>query len=428
MPAATLISALESALSGLDPAARLGVAVSGGGDSVAALVLLAEVLGPGRVAAATVDHGLRAGSAAEARAVAVLCARLGVQHRTLVWDGAAEASGNLMDAARRARGRLLSAWARGLGLPAVVLGHTRDDQAETVLMRLARGSGVDGLSGMAPHRRAGGVVWLRPFLDLGRDDLRAVLRARGIGWTEDPTNSDDRFTRTRARAALAALAPLGIDARGLAATAGRMARARAALEGEVARARARHLRDEGAVVRLDAGALDLPGEIRDRLLAGLIRAVAGAPYPPRLAALHRLVGAVSRDGGAATLGGVALRRTGAQIHLWREARAVLGVRCPAGALWDGRWRATGPAHAGAGIGAEIGALGQAGLVRLSRQARAGLHPHWRETGLPEPVLAALPGIWRGDALIAAPLALWPQGWRLDARPLAAGPDHSGEFD
>ena len=150
-------AALEAALAAVFPDARptaLGVAVSGGGDSVALLCLMADWAAPRevRLAAATVDHGLRPEAAAEAAGVAALCGRLGLAHATLRWEGW-DGRGNLMDAARRARRRLLADWAAEQGLAAVALAHTRDDQAETVLMRLARGAGVDGLSAMAGKSR-----------------------------------------------------------------------------------------------------------------------------------------------------------------------------------------------------------------------------------------------------------------------------------
>jgi len=415
--------ALRAAVAGFAPSARFGVAVSGGGDSVALLVLAADVLGPGRVCAASVDHGLRPAAGDEARAVGDLCRGLGVAHETLHWDGAA-AQGNLMDAARRARLALLAGWAGPRGLAAVLLGHTLDDQAETVLLRLARGSGVDGLAGMAAARRSHGVLWLRPFLGVTRAALRAELVARGTGWAEDPTNVDARFARSRARLALAALQPLGITARGLVATAGRMARARAALERQAGAELARLARDDRGTVQLDRAVLDLPGECRDRLFAGLIRGLTSAPYRPRLASLQQAVARMAVPGGAATLAGVCLRNEGQAIRLWREAAAVSALRCPANALWDGRWRARGPG----GDDVLIGALGPAGLIQLGRQARAGLHPHWRETGLARAVLAGLPAIWRGASLVAAPLAGWPQNWSLTARPVAASDGDMGEFD
>jgi tRNA(Ile)-lysidine synthase len=419
----TPAEALQAALSGLEPGARLGVAVSGGSDSTAALVLAAEALGLARLEAATVDHRLRSEAAAEADGVAALCARLGIAHAVLRADPSAW-RGNRMDAARRARLALLSDWARGRGLCAVILAHTQDDQAETLLMRLARGSGVDGLAAMAPARPSHGTLWLRPFLGTPRAMLRQVLVARGIGWIEDPTNADPRHLRTRARVALAALAPLGIGAAGLAATAARLAQARAALEAAEAEALARLGHEDRGTVLLDLAAFDLPQDLRDRLLAGLIGRLSGAPYRPRLASLHRALAAVAQGRGA-TLGGVVLLPEAGGLRLAREAQAVADLDAPVPGPWDGRWHAGWTGAGPAPGGARIAALGQTGLAALGRQAAAGLHPHWRQTGLAPRVLAGMPAIWRGAALVAAPLALWPQGWVLEARPLVArGPAES----
>ena len=384
---------------------RLGVAVSGGGDSVALLVAVARLPGV-MVVAASVDHGLRDDSRAEADAVAALCARLGVAHRRLDWwrDGDA---GNLQAAARRARRALIGGWARERGLQAVLLGHTLDDQAETVLMRLARGSGVDGLSGMAEATEREGVLWLRPFLGTRRAALRGFLRVHGVSWAEDPSNLDRRFQRVRAREALAALLPLGIDAAGLAATAGRMRRARVALEAQTGAALEALARDDRGTVVVARAALSLLPEIRDRLFARLVMGMSGAGHPPRLAGLQRWIA----QGGSFM--GCLLRDEGASLRLMREFQAVAGVTAPAGTLWDGRWRASGPGDEHV----QLRALGPDGLRRLSRQARAGLHPHWRDSGLPEAALRAAPGIWRGAELIAAPLALWPNGWQITARPV-----------
>ncbi len=400
------LALLREACAGLS---RVGVAVSGGGDSVAALVLAVEALGAARVAAVTVDHGLRPEAAAEAAGVAALCARLGVAHEVLRWAG--PAGGNLMQAAREARLALIGDWAQnriGGRVEAVVLAHTLDDQAETLLMRLARGSGVDGLSGMAAAREAGGVLWLRPLLGVTRAALRAELQARGIGWIDDPSNADPRYLRVRARRALAALADLGIGAEGLAATAGRIRRARAALEAQAQAALEALVHEDRGTLRIDAAAGALLPEIRDRLFAHLLMELAGSRFRPRLAELQRWIAA-----GQGTLAGCRLMPEAGGWRLGREARAVAGLVAPAGGLWDGRWRAEGPG------GGEIRALGAAGLGQLGRQAAAGLHPHWRETGLARPVLAALPGIWRDGGLVAAPLALWPQDWTISARPLAA---------
>ena len=160
----------------------------------------------------------------------VVIATNAIPHEILT-IGALAGPGNLSAKARNARYDALSGWAQRHDLSAVLLGHTMDDQAETVLMRLARGSGVEGLSGMAAEMDWGGVRYLRPVLTARRDALRAWLQAQGIAWVEDPTNQDDGYDRVKARQALEVLAPLGIDVPGLAATADRLARQRRVLEG-----------------------------------------------------------------------------------------------------------------------------------------------------------------------------------------------------
>jgi tRNA(Ile)-lysidine synthase len=263
---------------------------------------------------------------------------------------------------------------------------------------------------MAGAVERGGILWLRPFLGLKREALRGFLQERGVGWCEDPSNDDMRFQRVRARRALEMLAPLGIDAPGLAATAGRMRRARAALEGQTDAALGELARDDRGTVLVSLAALTLVPEIRDRFFARLVVGLSGAEHPPRLAGLQRWIAA-----GGGTFMGCVLHREGDTLRLMREYRAVAATVSPVEALWDGRWQASG------GDGAELRALGNAGLHQLSAQARAGLHPHWRDSGLPEAALKAQPGVWEGARLIAAPLALWPNGWHIAARPVVTLP-------
>jgi tRNA(Ile)-lysidine synthase len=372
------VSLTETVRAALGPG-PVGVAVSGGGDSVALLVL--AVRAGVAVEAATVDHGFRPEAAAEAAAVAALCTRLGVAHQTLrwTWDG----RGNRMEAAREGRMAALAAWAGARGLPAVALAHTRDDVAETFLMRLARRSGVDGLAAMAARRAAAGTVWLRPLLSVGRADLRAWLRAEGIAWADDPTNDDPAHGRTQARAALAALAPLGITAAGLAEVAGHLRAAREALHAATVAAGARVFRAEAGALAVDRAALAAePEEIRRRLLDAAFRWIGGGPHGPRRADLARAAAALA-GGRAATLHGVRVLPSG---WLVREGRAV-GGPAPVGALWDGRWRIEGPPG-------EVRALGAAAP---------------RVAGVPRVALAALPGVWEGDRLLASP-ALDPGPW------------------
>lgn len=370
----------------------LGLAVSGGGDSMALLHLMApEALARGiPCRAATVDHGLRPEAKAEAMRVANACAGFGVPHEILRWTGW-DRRGNLQDAARHARQRLLGNWAARHGLGTVALGHTLDDQAETVLMRLARGSGVDGLSGMAQARREGGLAWLRPLLGLRRDTLRDWLQERGIAWDEDPSNADPRFQRVRARDALAQLEPVGIDAKGLAETAERMAMARAALDHLAGDLSARELRLAGGAVRIDAVALrEAPEETRLRLVSAALRWIGGAAYRPRLDSLRRALDQAAA-GQWRSLSGVLLGERAGQLWLCREPARV-GPDVAPDALWDGRWRLETPPRE---AGLRLGALGTTGLAHC---------PDWRETGLPRPALLASPALWRGETLLAAPIA------------------------
>ena len=182
--------------------AKVGVAVSGGPDSLA-LLLLCEAARPGRIDAATVDHGLRPESDAEAAQVAQICKSLGVPHSTLTPKWNPPPSSNVPAAARDARYALLASWARDHGLNAVATAHHVDDQAETVLMRLARGSGVRGLAGMSGARMLDArVMLLRPLLNWRRSELGWIVQRAGLAAIEDPTNVDPKFDRTRARALL----------------------------------------------------------------------------------------------------------------------------------------------------------------------------------------------------------------------------------
>jgi len=213
------------------PAAVL--AVSGGPDSIALMWLAARwrralARGP-RLIAVTVDHGLRPEAAAEAREVRRLARALDLPHRTLRWTGAKPKTG-LPAAARAARYRLLAQAARSSGATHILTAHTRDDQAETLLMRMLRGSGIAGLAAMARETERDGVQLARPLLQVSKSQLIATLNKAGIGFAEDPTNRDLNFTRPRLRQLMPVLAAEGGDSRNLARLAARLARANAAVE------------------------------------------------------------------------------------------------------------------------------------------------------------------------------------------------------
>jgi tRNA(Ile)-lysidine synthase len=212
-------------------AKTLLIAVSGGPDSTALLVMAAEWAARcgARIAAATVDHGLRPESATEAETVATLSAKLGVPHKTLVWTGA-KPSTRVQERAREARYRLLIGHARAIGADAIATAHHADDQAETVLFRLVRGSGVAGLSGIEAMSQRNGVTIARPLLGVAKRDLVAFCRLRGAAFADDPSNANPRFARPRLRALLDRLGEEGLNAEGLVRLARRAAEADEALE------------------------------------------------------------------------------------------------------------------------------------------------------------------------------------------------------
>ena len=256
-------------------APALLLAVSGGPDSVALMWLVARwrralSRGP-RLVAVTVDHGLRAEAAREAREVKKLARTLDIEHRTMRWNGTKPSTG-VPAAARAERYRLLAQAAHRAGARHILTAHTRDDQAETLLMRLLRGSGIAGLSAMARETNRDGLTLARPLLSIPKSRLVATLVKAKIDFADDPTNHDTAFTRPRLRALLPMLAAEGGDARGLARLAARLARANEAVEVLTDGAERYLLLKGGAAPRKDGRELDaeafaaLPEEIRLRLL------------------------------------------------------------------------------------------------------------------------------------------------------------------
>jgi tRNA(Ile)-lysidine synthase len=275
------------------------LAVSGGPDSVALMWLAARwrramARGP-RLFAVTVDHGLRAEAAREAREVKRLARALDVPHRTMRWSGTKPKAG-LPAAAREARYRLLAQAAQDSGATHILTAHTRDDQAETLLMRLLRGSGIAGLAAMARQSERDGVLLARPLLDVSKSQLIATLKQAKIGFADDPSNRDVNFTRPRLRALLPLLAAEGGDARNLARLASRLHRANAAVEVLVDGAE-RYLALKGSEALhpgFDAKVFAaMPEEIRLRLLLRAINRF-GHEGPAELGKIEALLSAIDR--------------------------------------------------------------------------------------------------------------------------------------
>jgi len=333
------ISAREARrlFAGLKAAPALVLAVSGGPDSVALMWLAARwrrslVRGP-QLTVVTVDHGLRPEAAREAREVKRLATELGLPHRTLRWRGAKPKTG-LPAAAREARYLLLAQAARAVGASYVLTAHTRDDQAETLLMRMLRGSGLAGLSAMASVSERDGIVLARPLLDVPKAQLIATLKRAKVGFADDPTNRDTAFTRPRLRALLPQLAAEGGDARTLVRLAARLARANAAVEvladgaERFLRLRDRDVAPQAGVRSFEASAFAvLPEEVRLRLLLRAIAAL-GHEGPAELGKVETLMSALDRAIAAGpraaangrpvlkqTLAGALISLAGGRIHI-----------------------------------------------------------------------------------------------------------------
>jgi len=424
----------DTLLAPLAPFQVIVLAVSGGSDSTALLHLVhdwSRGRSPvvGSVVAVTVDHGLRPEAGAEAEEVARQAAALGIEHRIVRWDGPRPTSG-LQAAARAARYKLLSGIAQdklaGLGAEAraaIVTAHTADDQAETFLMRLARGSGVDGLASIPPRSNPAigsreadrtPIELLRPLLGIPRCRLLATLAARSIPFSDDPSNRDRRFERVRVREALATLETLGLTRKALQRSAHRLQMAREALERAADAFEGRAVTSiAGLVYGIDLAALsDTPGETAVRTLRRVLSDAGGAAPPAELdaveAAVARLVS--ESDVPVFTLGGcligVATEKgsSRAVVQVCREPDRDGGlpsmmVAPGETACWDERFYASvseihpHPVNVGP-LGADWKALlGEfPGLDRLNLPlAAARGMPAFREDGklLAVPLLAAL---------------------------------------
>ena len=319
-------------------AKAVGLAVSGGADSLALMLLAASYAttpeARRRFHVYSVDHGLRPEAQDEVAFVVAEAEKLGFHARPLRWEDEKPQTG-IQQAARKARYTLIAEAMDADAVPVLLTAHHLGDQAETVLMRLAHGSGPQGLAAMRPVTAIDGMTLLRPLLGITRDSLLALLRQEGQDWIEDPSNGDPRYERVRARRLLAATAPLGLTPQRLAHLARRSARAADALDTLTAERFAALAILADGTVTLDAdGFAAQPEDIRLRCLARAVRLV-GAPAPLRLARLETLQDAVMNalGTGAAlrrTLGGAAVLVARGRIRLAPEAPRRRGRTPPYG--------------------------------------------------------------------------------------------------
>ena len=382
---------------------RVALAVSGGPDSLALMQLAARLraeLGSS-LTVLTVDHGLRATSRDEALMVGRHAAALDLPHAILAWESGEPRSASLQARARVARYDLMTAYCHAHDIAGLVTAHHLDDQAETFLMRLKRGSGLDGLAAIPEHGVWAGIAVLRPLLDVPKARLIATLQAANMSFASDPSNQDPRFERVRVRGSGNALSLLGLTPEALALSARRLRRARKALE-QAARSflAANSETDEAGYALIDSAALaSAPQEIALRALAQLIGAVGGGETPLQLAKLESLLAALAvHPGKAHTLGRCRIEPMSGRLGIFREVRGkglpetelLPGTR----ALWDNRFRIELPADAPEPI--VVRALGEFGWRELKdRSALAA--------SLPRLAGRALPACWRGEILLGLPM-------------------------
>lgn len=392
-------AAAMAAFAPFEPAPNVAVGVSGGPDSTAAMLLAhqwAEDNG-GTASALIVDHGLRADAATEATQVKAALDARGIATHILPWTGP-RPTGDIQAAARAARHRLLLDWCAANGVLHLILAHHRDDQVETFLLRLGRGSGVTGLAAMSSVVERPAARLLRPLLDVPRARLQATARAHGAAWVDDPSNTDPRHARARLRAALPALGDDNLTADRLAATAARLGRARAALDDATATllGRAATLHPAG-FIRLDSAQFTrVPPEIALRALGRCLATVSGSQYTPRFESLQRLHDGVnSASLRTQTLGGCRIsRRADRTILISREAAAMAPPTPITGknTLWDDRFHVF---FANSARDLQVAALGT---------GRGQLAGYPGLTAIPAPIRPVLPAIWRSGRVLAVPHA------------------------
>lgn len=397
---------VQGLLGGLAAYPVIVLAVSGGPDSMALLHLAARwrtAVGPKapELRVATVDHGLRSASAEEARLVERESAAAGLLHATLRWEGTKPATA-IQEAGRRARYRLLAAHAREVSATAIITAHSEDDQAETLLMRLARGSGVDGLAGMAPVIGLDGISLVRPLLGVRKARLMATLKSLGKAFVEDPSNKDERYERVRWRHAATQLEAAGLTATALAASARRLGQAREALEWMARNEYGRIVKEhEAGFVQVSAADFALlPFELRVRLLAAMLAFVRGEGERAELSQIESLAALIAApDFLRTTLAGCLIEQDGGgTLRVFREpgrlGMPVLTLEAGQSALWDGRFRAQHTGASGSGP-VEVRALSVAEFARLRERSDAALP-------VPRQAALAVPAFWRAGVVVAVP--------------------------
>ncbi len=385
-------------LNTIQAGSRVAVAVSGGGDSLALTLLLHEWAQKNRVSlvALTVDHGLRPDSADEAASLHRLLTEKKIDHRILHWRGD-KPSTHIQEEARHARYALLYQACRDEGCGVLALAHNAEDQVETFWMRLAHGSGLDGLAAIAPVRLHQDIAIIRPVMGFTRQQLRATCARFGVTWVEDPSNANEKFLRVKLRGFEDLLAAEGLTPQRLAGTLEKLQEARQALDEMAARAAQECLRffPEGYGSIYTVKLRSWPRDIQRRVLLLALQPMTDSRYAPGFEATDRVLDDMASDDFAGcTLQGCELVPAPEGVFVLREfahaepPRPIIG-----GAVWDQRFEIAGGCES-----CLVGALGENGLSQLRKQSFASdalerlLHK----------VKKTLPAIWQGENLVCVP--------------------------
>ena len=385
----------------------IGLAVSGGGDSLALLVMASKWadLFCRDLKVVTIDHHLRSDSRTEANYVKTMADSLGHSHDILDWKYEAT-TGNFQAAASQARKQLISAWAKKKCIHTVLLGHTANDQAETFLMRLARGSGVDGLACMNRSKKLYDIEWFRPLLSFQREDLRHYLNFQNIKWFDDPSNENLRYTRVKVRKVLRELEILGVKQRVFLETAKRMDQAKEVLNDVAREAGEQYLRlREWGDIEVDKKLFEVTRhETYLRLLAHIIKSISGNIYRTRLSELKQFALALNESTfKARTIGGIIARSLNEKtLVLRREPRVPTFIKhAPArNFIWDSRW-AISLVKNKLGVSEKIGPLGTFGLSQIRPKVPASI---------PTEGLISLPTLFREERVVASPVLNFGEGF------------------
>jgi tRNA(Ile)-lysidine synthase len=307
---------------------QLAVGVSGGSDSLALVLMLWKELAPlgYRIVALTVDHQLRPSSAKEASYVAEIMKKFHIEHHILVWNGEKPRTG-IEEAARQARYQLIGRWCAENQIRTLVLAHQQEDQAETFLMRLQRGSGLEGLCAIRPVCRRNNLLIVRPLLDTSKAELQSYLALQNIRWIEDESNLSDDYLRNRIRHALPMFyAQTGINAQILCDTAKRLQKTQALLD----RVTERHIHDLFSPIGqvgfscLKTDWSNLDSELHFCLLKKILPQLAQTDYPPRAKSLTDLCLQMDSDHfKSATLGGCEILAFDNRLWFVRETKHIV---------------------------------------------------------------------------------------------------------